>query len=238
VTLAKISVIIPTLNESVGIQRSIESIGPGLEVIVVDGGSMDDTLRLAEALGARTLKVAGGRAAQMNAGAQVAIGDILLFLHGDTQLPEGFGDLIHEALQDKSASPCGARSAIAGAFYLQIDAPLRQLRWVEYGVNWRSRVLQMPYGDQGIFLRSATFRQVGGFPEQPIMEDFELMRRLQRLGEITIIPIPVVTSARRWLQRGILRTTLINQLVILGYFLGVDTQCLKKLYRQSKSCKP
>lgn len=229
-TSVKISVIIPTLNESAGIQRSIESIGPGLEVIVVDGGSTDDTLRMAEALAARTLRVAGGRAAQMNAGAQVAIGDILLFLHGDTQLPKGFGDLIHEALQDESV--------IAGAFYLQIDAPLWQLRWVEYGVNWRSRVLQMPYGDQGIFLRSATFQQVGGFPEQPIMEDFELMRGLQRLGKIAIIPIPVVTSARRWLQRGILRTTLINQLVILGYFLGVDTQYLKKLYRQSKSCKP
>lgn len=228
--LVKISVIIPTLNESAGIQKSIESVGPGMEVIVVDGGSTDDTLRMAEALGARTLRVTGGRAAQMNAGAQVAIGDILLFLHGDTQLPKGFGDLMHEALQDESA--------IAGAFYLQIDAPLRQLRWVEYGVNWRSRVLQMPYGDQGIFLRSATFQQVGGFPEQPIMEDFELMRRLQRLGKIAIIPIPVVTSARRWLQRGILRTTLINQLVILGYFLGVDTQYLKKLYRQSKSCKP
>jgi rSAM/selenodomain-associated transferase 2 len=227
VTLAKISVIIPTLNESAGIQSSIESIGPGMEVIVVDGGSIDDTLRLAEALGARTLRVAGGRAAQMNAGAQEAIGDILLFLHGDTRLPEGFGDLIHQALQDESA--------IAGAFYLQIDAPLKRLRWVEYGANWRSRVLQMPYGDQGIFLRSKTFQQVGGFPEQPIMEDFELMLRLQRLGKIAIIPIPAITSARRWLQKGILRTTLINQLVILGYFLGVDTQRLKKLYRQNKS---
>jgi hypothetical protein len=98
-------------------------------------------------------------------------------------------------------------------------------------VNGRSRFFQMPYGDQALFLRADTFHEIGGFPALPIMEDFELVRRLKRLGKIAIVSAPVVTAARRWLQRGVLATTVINQMVILGYFLGVNGELLRKVYR-------
>lgn len=227
--LERISVIIPVLNEAERIEKAIASITPSTntEVIVVDGCSIDSTVELVQGLGVQVLSSPAGRAAQMNTGAIAATGEILVFLHADTQLPPGFDALIRAALQ-----PSQHPIAIAGAFALRIDAPLTRLRWVERGVNWRSRWLQMPYGDQAIFLRADTFEKIDGFPDLPIMEDFELMRRLKQRGLITILPTPVVTSARRWLQRGVLKTTLINQLVILGYVLGVRSAYLAKLYRQ------
>jgi rSAM/selenodomain-associated transferase 2 len=226
-----ISIIIPVLNEAARIEATIQAITNatvelGIEIIVVDGGSRDSTVELAKAAGANVRSAAGGRSGQMNEGAKLASGSILVFLHGDTLLPQAFDDLVRSALTD------GDRKVIAGAFALRIDDPLWSLRWIERGVNWRSRVLQMPYGDQAIFLRAATFWQLGGFPAQPIMEDFELIRRLGRLGKIAIVPVPVTTAARRWLQRGIIKTTLINQLVVLGYFLGISPDYLVRLYHQ------
>jgi rSAM/selenodomain-associated transferase 2 len=168
----------------------------------------------------------------MNFGAQVATGDILLFLHADTCLPPGFDGLVRAAL---SPDPQSARKPpIAGAFLLKIDANAWNMRGVEWGVKWRSRVLQMPYGDQALFLRADTFHKIGGFPALPIMEDFELVRRLKRMGNIAIVSEPVVTSARRWLQRGVFATTLINQMVVLGYLLGVDGERLRQFYRDQK----
>jgi rSAM/selenodomain-associated transferase 2 len=232
IALERISVIIPVLNEAERIERAISSITPSTytEVIVVDGGSTDCTVKLAQGLGVKVLTSPAGRAAQMNAGAAVATGEILVFLHADTLLPPGFDVLIRAVLQ--SAKHPKQPMPIAGAFSLRIDAPLTRLRWVERGVNWRSRWFQMPYGDQAIFLRADTFEKIGGFPDLPIMEDFELVRRLKPLGSIVIVSTSVVTSARRWLQRGVLKTTLINQLVILGYFLGVRSTRLAQLYRQ------
>jgi hypothetical protein len=148
-------------------------------------------------------------------------------LHGDNRLPSGFDRLIRQVMSETQAP-------IAGAFRLGIDAPQRSLRWVERGVNWRSQVCQMPYGDQGIFLSAKVFQEIGGFPDLPIMEDFELIRRLRQRGKISIIKQPVMTSARRWLQKGILRTTLINQLMVLGYLGGVSPTRLVELYRRKK----
>jgi rSAM/selenodomain-associated transferase 2 len=227
---AKISIIIPVLNEEKNLGMAIASTRttPSTEVIVVDGGSTDGTAALAAALGVTVLSTSAGRAHQMNIGAEAATGDILLFLHADTFLPIGFADLVRKTLFSKN-------DIVAGAFALKIDHERRSLRWIERGVNWRSRFLQMPYGDQAIFLKADTFHKVGGFPEQPIMEDFELVRRLQQLGKIAIVSAPVVTSARRWLKRGVFRTTLINQLVILGYLLGVNRERLGQLYRHHKN---
>jgi rSAM/selenodomain-associated transferase 2 len=228
--LERISIIIPALNEAGVIEKAIASTTPSLntEVIVVDGGSRDNTVSLAQKMGAKAIASSAGRAHQMNLGAQAATGDILLFLHADTCLPAGFDALVRAALQ------ADRQEVIAGAFTLRIDGASPKLRWVEWGVWWRSRFLQLPYGDQAIFLRSDTFAKIGGFPVLPIMEDFELMRRLKRLGKIAIISSPVVTSARRWVERGVFATTLINQMVILGYFLGFNPKHLKQFYRNRK----
>jgi rSAM/selenodomain-associated transferase 2 len=222
----KISIIIPVLNEantmSAVLARLLDA--RSVEVIVVDGGSRDETVAIAQSLGVKVITAAASRASQMNAGAAVATGEILLFLHADTYLPTQFETLVRQALQNAGT--------VAGAFELRIDAQLRGLRLVERMVNVRSRFLSMPYGDQAIFLKAAIFNKIGGFPDLPIMEDFELMRRLKSLGRITIVPAPVLTSGRRWQKLGVVKTTLINQLIIAGYFLGIPPTKLVRLYRR------
>jgi rSAM/selenodomain-associated transferase 2 len=234
-TAQKISVIIPTLNEAANIDRTLASIpiSPLVEVIIVDGGSIDRTVEIAQTKSLKVLTATGGRAVQMNAGAKVATGEILLFLHADTILPPDFVRLVRSALL-----PVAAKMPVAGAFALRIDAPQWRLRLVEWGANWRSRYWQMPYGDQAIFLSAKTFDRVGGFPELPIMEDFQLMRQLGKLGRIEIVSTPVVTSARRWLKRGILQTTALNQMIILAYFAGVSPTQLSRWYRTRSKITP
>jgi rSAM/selenodomain-associated transferase 2 len=225
---AKISIIIPAINEAGNIKKAIATTqgSINIEVIVVDGGSSDDTVAIAQSLNVKVISSSPGRAMQMNAGAVAASGEILLFLHADTLLPAGFDEMICTALQQPGT--------VAGAFKLRIDAPLLSLRCVEWGVNVRSHFYQMPYGDQAIFSQKAVFQQIGGFPELPIMEDFELMRRLKRIGRIVIILTPVVTSARRWLQKGVFKTTLLNQIVIIAYLLGVSPERICRWYRREK----
>ncbi|OUL34834.1 TIGR04283 family arsenosugar biosynthesis glycosyltransferase [Nostoc sp. 106C] len=225
---ATISIIIPTLNEAANIKDTLATTQPSIniEVIVVDGGSQDDTVARAQSLGVKVILSSPGRAVQMNAGAVAASGEILLFLHADTRLPPGFDAMIRTALQEPKT--------VAGAFNLRIDASGWGIRLVEWGVNRRSHFLQMPYGDQAIFITKEVFQQIGGFPELPIMEDFELIRRLKSNGRIAIIAQPVVTSARRWLRKGILQTTLINQIVIVAYLLGVSPERIRSWYRQEK----
>ena len=220
----KISIIIPVLNEARTIKETLASTDPStnVEVIVVDGGSLDDTVQVAQSLGIKVLSSSTGRACQMNAGAKAATGEILLFLHGDTQLPPKFDAMIRTALESPIMNY--EKVPIAGAFALRIDAPFLSLRLIERGVNWRSHFLQMPYGDQAIFLKAEIFHEIGSFPKLPIMEDFELMRRLRRRGRLVIIPVPVITSARRWLQNGVIKTTLMNQIIILAYLLGVPPE--------------
>jgi rSAM/selenodomain-associated transferase 2 len=229
---AKISIIIPVLNEAATIQKTLTKLEnvSEVEVIVVDGGSRDDTVAIAKhvskaiakSLPITVISAAAGRARQMNAGAAVATGDIVLFLHADTRLPTGFDTLVRQALQDAGT--------IAGAFELQIDAQVPGRRLLERMVNWRSRFLSMPYGDQAIFLKASVFQEIGGFPDLPIMEDFELMLYLRHQGKIAIVPTPVLTSGRRWQKLGVVKTTLINQLIIAGYFLGVPRNQLVRWY--------
>ncbi|MDX2214083.1 MAG: TIGR04283 family arsenosugar biosynthesis glycosyltransferase [Oculatellaceae cyanobacterium bins.114] len=220
-----ISVIIPVLNEADKIAKTLlflKSVST-VEAIVVDGGSGDDTVAVAQTYGVTVLQTSPGRAHQMNAGAARATGTVLLFLHADSQLPHNFVEQVHRTL----AQP----NVIAGAFDLVIDSPAFSLRLVEWGVKWRSRLLQLPYGDQAIFLKADTFRRVGGFTELPIMEDFDFVKRLQKLGRVAIAPASVITSARRWEKLGVLQTTLINQLVIFAYFLGVPRDRIAQWYR-------
>ncbi len=218
-----ISVIIPVLNEAENIAATIAST-KNVEVIVVDGGSQDDTVQIVRALGVKVLlPKTANRAQQMNAGAQAASGEILLFLHADTRLPSQFDTMVHQAISSNIA---------AGAFALQIDGSLWGLRLVELGVNMRSRIFALPYGDQAIFLIAKLFHELGGFADLPIMEDFELICRLRRRGQIAIIPIPVVTSKRRWQRLGIIQTILINQVAITAYLIGVSPQKIAAWYRR------
>ena len=227
--LRRLSVIIPTFNEERTIGHTLDRVrgGSTWEVIVVDGRSMDRTREIARAHGATVVESPPGRAHQLTAGASFATGDTLLFLHADTSLPSGFDDYIFRALDKPGVS--------AGAFRLLIDAEGRSFRLIERMVNFRSRVRQMPYGDQAIFVRANVFHEAGGFPHLPIMEDYVLIRRLRRIGRIEIAPATVVTSARRWIKHGVWRTTLLNQICLAAYRLGVPPARIARL--RERLCK-
>ena len=222
----KISIIIPTLNEAATISRTLSHLNgvANLEVIVVDGGSIDATADLARFRGAKVIQSKPGKAIQMNTGAAAAAGNILVFLHADTLLPEGFSHQIVVTLNQ--------RGVAAGAFRLSIDSPAAGIRFIECMANLRSRFLRLPYGDQALFMKKSVFDKIGGFPQMQIMEDFILVRRLKHKGKIVIVPKAVVTSPRRWLHLGILKTWLINQLIIMAYYLGLPSERLTRIYRR------
>lgn len=209
-----ISIIIPTLNESEHLAATLKPVvgRDDVEILVVDGGSDDDTCEIASQWGARLLRSEPGRALQMNAGAAAATGNILLFLHADTHLPEDFGALVRGALSQPAV--------IAGAFQFRLDMPGLGPRLIEWGANLRSRWCRLPYGDQALFTTTAAFRAVDGFPHLPIMEDVALIRRLRRQDRITLLPHPALTSGRRWQHLGFVQTTLFNQLILIAYSLG------------------
>ena len=221
-----ISLIIPVLNEAERIQTTLLAIErtPDMEIIVVDGGSTDETVKRAKECNVIVISSPQkGRARQMNAGAAIASGDILLFLHADTRLPRGYPQMVRDTL----ALP----QTVAGAFELQIEGKMLSLRWIEAMVRWRSHFCSLPYGDQALFLKASIFRELGQFPDLPFMEDFEFVRILRKRGRIRIVPHPVLTSGRRWQKLGVWKTTAINQIVIIGYFLGVSPHRLARWYR-------
>jgi rSAM/selenodomain-associated transferase 2 len=227
-----ISVIIPALNEAPVIVETIRraAMGRDTEIIVVDGGSRDATVATARSRNVRVMSAPAGRGRQMNAGAAAARGDLLLFLHADTLLPPGYDLLVRRTL--------AAPGTAAGAFRLRVDAHTASVRFIERVANFRSRVLQMPYGDQGLFLRRRIFRQLGGFADTPIMEDFDLVRRLRPRGRIVTVSLPVVTSARRWLRLGVLKTWLINQAVVLAFYAGLPRDRIAAWYRGRTKAEP
>lgn len=183
---------------------------------MVDGGSTDRTREVARVRGATVVESPRSRGRQLTRGASIATGDTLLFLHADTSLPSGFDEHVFRALDEPGVC--------AGAFRLLIDGHERSFRLIEKMVNFRSCVRQMPYGDQAIFIRANVFHEVGGIPDLPIMEDYVFVRRLRRIGRIKIAPATVTTSARRWHHHGVWRTTLLNQLCIAAYRIGVSLQ--------------
>jgi uncharacterized protein len=222
-----ISIIVPVLDEADGICQALDgtqAVPFVQERIVVDGGSQDGSAERARSCGAQVILARPGRSTQMNAGARASSGDVLLFLHADTRLPAGFEHNVREVLERPDT--------VAGAFRLRIDGAFPGLRVIERLANFRSICMQMPYGDQAIFLRADRFHRVGGFPEIPIMEDFAFMLRLRREGRIGIAPVSVLTSARRYDEHGFWRTTLINQLVIIGYLAGLPPERLAAWYRR------
>lgn len=219
-----ISIVIPTLNEAGGISQTLSGLVglPGVEVLVADGGSEDRTVSLAAAAGAAVIAAPRGRGNQQNAGALAAQGRVLLFLHADTRLPEGFAAQIRKAL--------GQPGVVAGAFRFAIGATGWRFRLLERCTNWRAACFGLPYGDQALFLPAARFQAMGGFREFALLEDLELVLRLRKMGRIALLPTPALTSPRRWQRLGIARTTVMNQLILLGFFCGISPARLARWY--------
>ncbi len=222
----RISIIIPTLNEGGDITPTLERLAPcradGHEVIVVDGGSCDKTVVLAKPLADQVISSERGRAYQMNRGAAHASGDILLFLHADTQLPENGLVFIQSAISDQQ---------VWGRFDIRLSGQNPLFRVIEKMINWRSSFTGISTGDQAIFVSREQFERIGGFPEQPLMEDIELSKQLKKTAAPYRIRIPLTTSSRRWEQRGIFTTIILMWRLRFLYWLGVDASKLAKMYR-------
>ena len=222
-----ISIIVPTLNEEANIAALIaqtRSIGD-CEIIVVDGGSTDDTQ--ARATGAdRVLISSPGRAKQQNLGAEVSRGDVLLFLHADCRLPSTASNSIRAALADERV--------IGGCFQQRIDSPGLRYRWIERGNAWRVRLFKLAYGDQAIFVRRTVFEQLGRFPELRLMEDVFLMKRLRHVGRFVLLPDRLTVSARRWRQHGVIRQTLRNWMLLTLALCGASPDRLVRFYPNTR----
>ncbi len=226
-SLPSISIIIPVFNEATIITDYLAQLSSAdvLEILIIDGGSRDETVSLAQAFAVKVLaSPQTGRAQQMNYGASLAQGDILFFLHLDSQLPPNFAQDIRKTL----AIP----GVVAGAFRFAVDQPGWLFRGLEKIVNWRSQVLGLPYGDQGLFVPRATFWQLGGFADLPIMEDYEWVERVKQKGKLALAASAMVTSGRRWQRLGLVKTTLINQIMLMGYHGGIAPDRLAKWYRR------
>lgn len=221
-----LSIVIPALNEAAGIQATLQGLQPlrerGVELLLVDGGSADDTVERAAPWVDAVLRSARGRALQMNAGARQARAPVLLFLHADTVLPMLADALVLRALE-------GGRCW--GRFDVQIDGRPRMLRVVAALMNWRSRLGGIATGDQAIFVTRAAFDAVGGYALQPLMEDIALSQRLKTLGRPACLRERVRTSGRRWEQRGVWRTIVLMWWLRWRYWCGASAQQLARHYR-------
>lgn len=228
----RLSIVVPVLDEERVIERSLraarEGAAPGDEVIVVDGGSSDHTLEITRACGAVAVAVAGerGRGRQMNLGARVAGGDVLLFVHADTVLPSGFRAALESLLADEAVR--------WGRFDLRFDDAGPLLCLIAHLISARSRVFRSATGDQAIFVRRSEFEAVGGYREELLFEDVDLVRRLRARGRMGIPGGRVVTSARRWRNRGVWATTLRMWILKSLYLAGAPAGRLAKYYRDER----
>lgn len=224
----KISIIIPTLNESLLLQRLLcglnKIIDSQVEIIVVDGGSNDNTLEIASKYAHQVFVTEQGRATQMNHGAAFAKGEVLFFLHADSMLTTNAFQKLKEIVKESVY--------VGGAFRLQIDSNKLLLSIISQVVNLRSRFFHLVYGDQGIFVRKKKFLEIGKFLITPLMEDVEFYGRLRASGKTVILNEKILTSARRWEKEGILYATFRNWLLLIMYYMGIPAKQLEKLYFQ------
>jgi len=224
--MSKLSIIIPVLNEGEGLAATLDVLADlralGTEVIVVDGGSRDATIQRARPRADRVILAPRGRALQMNAGAEKASGDVLLFLHADTRLPADADHLVLRGLE---------RSGRAwGRFDVKIEGQSSLLRVIAWHMNVRSRLTGIATGDQAIFARRAAFQAAGGFPAIPLMEDVALCKRLKRVSRPLCLHDCVATSGRRWEKNGVLSTMVLMWRLRLAYFFGADPKKLAQRY--------
>lgn len=223
----RISIIIPVWNEMSIINQTIKGIfrleyNGDIEIIVVDADPEGKTIKAIQDNDVIKATSEKGRAKQMNKGASIAGGDILLFLHADTGLPENALDDIFSAVE---------KGYKCGAFNLGIKSERFVFRIIESAVNIRTRLTHIPYGDQAIFAEKEYFEGLGGFPDVPLMEDVEIMREIKRRGDkIRIVHEKVMTSPRRWEKEGVIRCTLRNRALITLYYLGVSPKRLARFY--------
>jgi len=222
----RLSIVIPTLNEAERIQHTLRALvharRRGTEIIVVDGGSSDGTIAAAATLADQVVTAPRGRAVQLNAGAAVANGTTLLFLHADCRAPATVDRIVADAISD--------RGEAWGRFDVRIESHRRGLKLVANMMNLRSRLSGIATGDQGIFVTRTLFERVGGFSVQPLMEDIALSRALKRVVSPNCLRDKIITSGRRWEQRGVVRTILLMWHMRLAYFLGADPADLAPRY--------
>jgi len=222
----RLAIVIPALNEAANLSRLLPELArdcPGAAIVVVDGGSHDDTAAaVTRQPGPRLLASASGRALQMNHGAREAGGDTLLFLHADTRLPEGAARAIERALAEPGV--------VGGRFDVRFDNERALFRMIAWFMNVRSRGSGICTGDQAIFVRRADFEAIGGYPDIPLMEDVELSRRLKRRGRLRALRLRVTTSARKWEREGPLRTIGLMWTLRFLHFCGVAPARLHRWY--------
>ena len=220
IAVVAVSAIIPALNEANSIAAAIDAARSAgvAEVIVADGGSSDETIAIATSRGARVINGESLRASQINRGIEAASHQNIVVVHADTLLPAGAAAAVEQALAD---------GAVFGAFRVRFLEGGARLAYVAFMINARTRITKKPWGDQAQFGRRETLR----YPELPIMEDYELARRMKRAGRVAILPLAVSTSGRRFLAKGVMRTAVINWVIILAYHCGVSPERLARWYR-------
>lgn len=222
----KLSVVIPTLHEEASIEPAIQSVrAAGIdEIIVVDGGSSDRTVAIAESLGVNVLLSEPGRGSQMNLGAAAATGNFVIFLHADCRLPENTLTIVRETFR--------TANVVAAGFRQTIRESANRYRMLEFGNRLRVQLFGWVYGDQALVVRKSSFESVGRFRNIPLMEDLELSKRLKTIGKIVLLDALLEVDARRWKQTGVIYQTLRNWIFVVLFHLGASPERLALWYRQ------